>query len=93
MHALSAYIACNMSIQYTIRAVPESIDTAIRQRAQAEGKSLNAIAVEALKEGLALAAGPQEFDDLDALVGSWQDDPAFDKAVADFERVDEDAWK
>ena len=31
--------------------------------------------------------------DLDALIGSWQEDKAFDRAVADFERVDEEAWK
>ena len=26
-------------------------------------------------------------------IGTWQEDPEFDLAIADFERVDEDAWK
>ena len=58
----------------------------------AEGKSLNAVVVEALARGLDLEAGPAGHADLDHLIGTWQEDPAFDRAVADFERVDADAW-
>ena len=81
------------SMQYTLRAVPDAIDRALRHRAKQEAKSLNAVAVEALARGLELDAKPTEYTDLDALIGSWQEDPAFDQAVADFERVDEEAWK
>ena len=91
--ALCAYIACIMNMQYTIRAVPSAIDRALRRRAKQEAKSLNAVAVEALARGLELDAKPVEHADLDALVGSWQEDKAFDRAIADFERVDEEAWK
>ena len=79
--------------QYTIRAVPAAIDRALRRKAKREAKSLNAIAIEVLARGLELDAKPAEHTDLDALVGSWQEDPAFDRAMADFERVDEEAWK
>ena len=82
-----------MSMQYTIRAVPDAIDRALRQRAKREAKSLNAVVVEALARSLELDAKPVEYTDLDHLIGTWQDDPGFDRAVADFERVDEDAWK
>ncbi len=82
-----------MSTQYTIRAVPASIDRALRRRARQESKSLNAVAVEALARGLELEAKPVEHADLDALVGTWQEDPAFDRAVADFERIDPAARK
>jgi hypothetical protein len=82
-----------MSRQYTIRAVPESMDRALRRRARQEAKSLNTVAIEALARGLELDARPVEHADLDALIGSWQEDPAFDQAVADFGRVDQDAWK
>jgi plasmid stability protein len=82
-----------MSTQYTIRAVPASIDRALRRRARRESKSLNAVAVEALARGLELEAKPVEHADLDALVGTWQEDPAFDRAVADFERIDPAARK
>jgi len=82
-----------MSTQYTIRAVPASIDRALRRRARQESKSLNAVAVEALARGLELDAKPVEHADLDALVGTWQEDPAFDRAVADCERIDPAARK
>ena len=82
-----------MSRQYTIRAVPEEIDRALRQRAGREAGSLDAVVVEALARGLELEAEPVRRTDLDDLVGTWQEDPDFDRAVADFERVDDDAWK
>ena len=82
-----------MSMQYTIRSVPDAIDRAVRQRARREDKSLNAVVVEALARGLELDTKPAEYTDLDHLIGTWQEDPGFDDAVAEFERVDEDAWK
>ena len=82
-----------MKMQYTIRAVPTAIDRALRRRAKQEAKSLNAVAVEALARGLNLGAEAVEHDDLDALIGSWQNDKGFDRVIADFERIDEEAWK
>ena len=93
MPACCDYTACIVNRQYTIRAIPTAIDRALRRRAKQEAKSLNAVAVEALARGLELDAKPVEHTDLDALAGSWQEDPAFDRAIADFERVDEEAWK
>ena len=40
-----------MSMQYTIRSVPEAIDRAVRHRARREAKSINAVVVEALARG------------------------------------------
>ena len=82
-----------MGMQYTVRSVPEAIDRAVRHRAKREDKSINAVVVEALARGLQLDAGSTEYADLDHLIGTWQEDPAFDRAVADFDRVDGDAWK
>jgi len=82
-----------MSRQYTIRAVPTDIDRALRRRARDEHKSLNSVALESLARGLELDTGAVEFTDLDGLIGSWQDDPAFDRAVSDFGCVDEADWK
>lgn len=73
-----------MGKQYTIRSVPARIDRALRRRAKQEAKSLNAAAVEALARGLQLDMAHVEFTDLDPLIGSWQEDPAFDDAVASF---------
>jgi hypothetical protein len=93
MQALIAYIACIMSQQYTLRAIPKTLDAALRRRAKQESKSLNTVAVEALARGLDLSPTPVEFADLDSLIGSWSEDPAFDNAVADFSRVDPADWK
>ena len=82
-----------MRTQYTIRAVPDAIDRAVRQRAKREAKSLNAVVVEALARGLELDATPAVHTDLDHLVGTWQEDPEFDRAIAAFERIDEDGWE
>ena len=82
-----------MSMQYTIRSIPEQIDRAVRDRAGREGKSINAVVVEALARGLDLHVVPAHHTDLDHLIGTWQEDPAFDQAVAEFERIDDDVWK
>ena len=88
MPATFAQIAPMPKSQYTLRAVPPAIDRALRRRARQEAKSLNAVAVEALTRGLELDAKPVEHTDLDALIGSWQEDKGFDSAIADFERVE-----
>ena len=82
-----------MSTQYTIRAVPDAVDRAIRQRAKRDEKSLNAVVVDAIARGLELDARPAVYTDLDDLIGTWQEDPEFDRAIADFERIDSDVWK
>ncbi len=78
-------------MQYTVRAVPGEIDRALRQIAKREAKSLNTVVVEALARGV--DAVPTAYADLDHLIGTWQEDPDFDRAVADFEQVDDEAWK
>ena len=82
-----------MNTQYTIRAVPGNIDAALRARAVREDKSLNTVAVEALSRGLDLDSEPVEYSDLDFLIGTWQEDEAFDQAMADFSKVDAEDWK
>ncbi len=93
MQAFDAYTVGIMSIQYTIRSVPESLDQALRQVAKQEEKSLNAMAVELLARGLGMESEGRVHDDLDGLIGSWEEDPAFEAALEDFGRIDEDAWK
>ena len=93
MQAEIAYTACMETKQYTIRAVPASVDRALRHRAKAEGKSLNAATIEALERGLEIDAKPRVYTDLDDLIGTWQEDKEFDRAMKDFERIDEDLWK
>lgn len=80
-------------IQYTVRGVSEQTDSALRERAAEEGVSLNAVALSMLDAAAGVGGDTQRFHDLDALAGSWVADPAFDRAVDVFERVDLDLWR
>jgi hypothetical protein len=80
------------SIQYTLRAVPRSIDEELRRRAAEQRRSLNDVAIEALQEGLDLQR-EQVHTDLDELIGTWVEDPEFDKAMAAQDQIDEELWK
>lgn len=78
--------------QYTIRGVPASVDRALRARARREGRSLNEVAIEALRTWVGEGPGGPSHHDLDDLAGSWEEDPAFDAAIEAQDRVDEALW-
>lgn len=80
-------------MQYTVRGISEGLDRAIRQRARAEGKSLNEVTVEALAEGLGLAGDGVTLRDLGDIVGTWAKDAAAEAALAAQDRIDEALWK
>jgi hypothetical protein len=80
-------------MQYTIRGVPEAIDEAIRERARAEGKSLNEVAVEALASGVGVGPGDIVRRDLSDIAGTWRAEAAVEAALAEQHRVDPDLWK
>ena len=80
-------------MQYTVRNVPIQVDRALRRRARREGKSLNEVTVEALREAAGLADVRVKKRLLGDLVGTWKEDPDFDAAVADQRRIDADLWK
>ncbi len=61
-------------MQYTIRAIPVSIDHALRSLAKNENKSLNEVVIEALARDLELDAKPPENPDLEALI-DWHGPP------------------
>jgi len=91
-----AYDACNVynvCMQYTIRGIPPAVDEALRKRAKATGKSLNETAIEVLIEGSGADGVRRKRRDLSDIVGTWVEDPAFDEAIADQQRIDEDMWK
>ena len=79
--------------QLTIRQVPKIVGARLRERAQREGRSLNAVAVEALTRGAGLGGESIRFSDLDDLPGTWVADSAFDRAVAEMDIVDEESWR
>ena len=79
--------------QFTVRNVPAHVARALRSEAKRSGKSINSTLVEALSK----QAGTQDseqpiFHDLDHLAGKWEEDPDFDEAIADQDRIDESLW-
>jgi len=90
MRACNAYTSC---MQYTIRNVPDYLDAALRVKAREQGKSLNEVAVEALARGSGLGDSRVHQRDMSDIAGSWKKDPAFDRAIAGQDTVDEEMWK
>lgn len=81
------------AVQYTIRQVPEEVDSKLRELAVKEECSLNTMVLDALSNAVGAKDQPPVFHDLDALAGSWMEDKAFDSAMNAFEQVDEELWK
>ncbi len=80
-------------MQYTIRSIPPAVDEAVRERARAEGKSINEIAVAALVDGLGLGAEDIVRRDVSDIAGTWVDEAAVNDALAAQDQVDEGLWK
>jgi plasmid stability protein len=80
-------------MQYTIRNVPEYLDSALRDVARRRGKSLNEVAIEALARGAGLGETRCAQRDLHDIARTWRKDPAFDSALAAQDTVDEEMWR
>lgn len=80
-------------MQYTIRGIPEALDSALRERARSAQKSLNEAAIDALAEGTGLKEHRRKRRDLSDIAGTWKSDKAFESALAAQDEVDEDLWK
>jgi len=80
-------------MQYTIRNIPASIDRELRERAHRLHQSLNETVIEALRRGLGVGTETPTYDDLDDLIGTWERDDEFDRAVAEQRTVDNDLWR
>ena len=91
--AIAEYIAYNKCMQYTVRGIPKALDRIIRERARAEGKSLNEVAVEALEDGVGLGKDDVVRRDLSDIVGTWKREAAVEKALIAQDQVDKALWK
>lgn len=93
---LLAFVACNAynkCMQYTIRNVPDSLDEALRRAARERGKSLNEAAIEAMARGTGVIGERNRQRDLGDIADTWRKDPAFDKALAAQDTIDEEMWQ
>ncbi len=82
----------------SIRGIDEKAISRLKKQAQQEGSSLNSLVVRLLETvaGVRLTnKGPQRFDDLDALQGTWsaQDARDFESVTGDFTQVEPALWK
>jgi hypothetical protein len=80
-------------MQYTIRGIPPTVDHALRERARATGKSLNAAAVDALVEGAGMADLPRKRRNLGDIAGTWKAEKAVEAALEAQDQVDADLWR
>ena len=80
-------------MQYTIRNIPRALDAMLRDRAKKEGKSLNEIVIEALARAMGFSQEAVPHRDLSGFAGTWVEDPEFDRAIEDQDRIDEDLWR
>jgi len=80
-------------IQYTVRGIPDYLDSRLRLYAERESKSLNAVLIDMLTAGLGMVQRRQRNEALVELAGTWVDDEASNQALAEMDRVDEELWK
>ena len=80
-------------MQYTLRRIPKTVDAALRRRAKAEGRSLNAVAVDALAAGVGVSGQRDAQRDLSDIVGTWREDPAFAEAIDAQDQIDDALWR
>jgi len=92
-HAPFACIAYNCCMQYTLRKIPNSLDTALRQRAREQGKGLNEVTLEALARGAGVSGERGRQRDLRDIAGTWKSDRAFDRALAAQDTIDAELWQ
>lgn len=78
--------------QYTVRNLTSALDRKLKQEARESGRSLNEVVLEALYRGAGLSEAPLVAHDLDCIIGSWKDDPAFDEALKLQDTIDEELW-
>ncbi len=83
--------------QLTIRGFDDTLERRIRDLARSEKISLNQAVLRLLRKGAGLEDDPgdQIGSSLDDLIGTWTEEEgrAFDKAVSDFEVIDEEMWR
>lgn len=81
------------NIQYTIRSIPPEVNEAVRAYSVREGCSLNQAVLDALRKGSGASNEPLIHHDLDFMAGTWIKDAMCEKALEEFDRIDEEMWK
>jgi len=81
----------------TLRGIDDTIAAVLKDKAQQEKTSVNALMLRILKESLGIEKKKRSavYNDLDHLAGTWsaQESDDFLRTTAVFEKVDEEMWK
>ncbi|MFP4409462.1 MAG: FitA-like ribbon-helix-helix domain-containing protein [Spirochaetaceae bacterium] len=81
--------------QITLRNLPESVERAIRRRAEERHISLNQSATELLQQALGTNEEGAKYRNLRDLAGTWEEREAddFDRNVEELRSIDPEIWK
>lgn len=81
----------------TLRNLPPDVARAVRERALADGISLNKAVIRILEEALGVARPkrPRTYEDLDELIGSWTDREAreMERFLEEERKVEPEMWR
>jgi plasmid stability protein len=77
----------------TLPNLPKDLGDALKARAAAEGRSVEDVAVEALRASLEPLADGVKKCDLSHLAGTWVEDPEFDAIMEEQDRIDPELWR
>ncbi len=80
----------------TLRDIPPKVQAAIRQRADAEGLSLDRAVLRLLEETTGRPSSSRALHhDIDHLAGTWSAEEAdvFDRALAEQRGIDREIWR
>ena len=95
IYAYTAYINKKSKIQHTIRDVPESVDSRLREKAKLDEISLNQAALQAMERGLGMADQPIRYRSLRSLLNKPEDTDraSWTEALTQMDRVNPEDWK
>ena len=85
-------MAKNTRRQYTIRNVPDQVDSILRQRAEEMGKSLNQILLDALWMATSLEPPRRDLSDIVGTI-SAEEARRMDREVRNQRRIDPELWQ
>jgi hypothetical protein len=87
-----------MKLVISFQEADEPLIQELRERAEQQNVSLDALVLDLVRLGLEASKGGSQlriYHDLDDLAGTWsaQEAKAFERVMADFEKIDERLWQ
>jgi len=77
----------------TLENLPPELDAALRQKADEQKRTVDQVAVDAIKAGLGVMGASAKVRDLSDVAGNWVEDPEFDAIMREQDRNDPELWR